>query len=166
METTVTTRRVHPKYGVCLDLGCGTGEKRPTPGFSAYVDVIPVREGVVYPEPYYCTPMEDLSCFADKEFDYVKAHHSIEHCDDPDKACSEILRVGKAGCISFPPPQAEMMFGRRDHNWYIFIDHGRLLFVQKFHASLGIPRRVTGSELNVNFEWTDSFDWQVVRVDQ
>jgi len=162
METTVTTRLVHPKYGVCLDLGCGTGEKRPTPGFSAYVDVIPVREGVVYPKPYYCTPMEDLSCFADKEFDYVKAWHSLEHCTDPDKACSEILRVGKSGVIAYPPMWSCMLFGRKDHLWFMTEDHGRLLFIKKRHPSYGVPRREVGTELNRTFYWEDTFTWLVV----
>lgn len=157
---------IHPKHGICLDAGCGSGPKRPAAGFSAYCDVIKPREGVQLPDPYYVAPLEDMGCFTDKQFDWVRSNHSLEHCIDPDKACAEIIRVGKAGIISFPPPQAEMLFGRRDHNWYIFVDRGRLLFVSKWHDSLGIPRAVTRCELNVNFTWQDSFEWQVVRLER
>lgn len=154
--------KIHPQFGICLDLGCGSGPKRPAPGFSAYADVIQPGPGVILPEPYYCTPMEDLSCFTEKQFDWVRSHHSVEHCLDPDKACREMIRVGKAGIISFPTAQAEVQFGRRDHNWFVFVDRGRLLFIRKRNPSYGVPRSVTGCELNVDFKWEGSFKWQVV----
>jgi SAM-dependent methyltransferase len=106
--------------------------------------------------------MEDMP-FRDKEFDWARCHHVIEHTTDPDKACQELIRIAKAGILSFPPPQAEMMFGRRDHNWYVFVDRQRLLFVPQWHESMGIPRAKTRCELNVNFQWEETFEWQVVR---
>ena len=133
-----------------LDCGCGSG-RRPAKDFDAYCDVIKPREGVVLPEPYYCCPMEDMSCFQDKEFDYVRCHHVIEHVEDPKKACTELIRIGKSGLISFPPPQAEMCYGRKDHNWHVFVDRHRLVFVPKFYESLGFPRSVAGGALNVDF---------------
>lgn len=154
---------IHPKFGICLDAGCGIGPKRPAKGFTAYCDIIQPKEGDIVPDNYRVAPLEDMSCFYDNEFDYVRCHHALEHCNDPDKACSELIRVGKSGIISFPPPQAEMMFGRKDHNWYIFPDRGRLLFIEKWHTSLGIKRVVTRCELNVDFSWKDSFKWQVIR---
>lgn len=154
--------RLHPKYGICLDAGCGSGPKRPAPGFTEYCDIIRPREGVLLPEPYHVAPLEEMSCFEDKQFDYVRCHHAIEHCEDPDKACSELVRVGKAGVVSFPPAQAELMFGRSDHRWFVFVDRGRLLFVKKRHPSYGVARRVTGCQLNVDFAWKGQFEWQVV----
>jgi ubiquinone/menaquinone biosynthesis C-methylase UbiE len=106
--------------------------------------------------------MEDMSVFHDKEFDYARCHHVIEHTNDPDLACSELIRIAKAGIFSFPTPQAELMFGRRDHNWFVFVDRGRLLFVKKRNPSLGIERRLTGCELNVDFKWEGSFKWVTV----
>jgi hypothetical protein len=103
-----------------------------------------------------------MSCFKDKEFDWIRAHHSIEHCTDPDKACAEIQRIGKAGIISFPGTLAEMCYGRRDHNWYVFHENKRLVFVPKFHESLGFPRRIAGGTLNVDFRWEGSFNWIVL----
>lgn len=147
-----------------LDAGCGSGPKRPARGFSAYCDIIKPGPGVILPEPYFCTPLEDLSCFKDKEFDFVRAHHCLEHVIDPDKACAEIIRVGKRGIISTPPAHACIMFGRADHRWLVFHDRDRLLFLEKWHRSLGIPRSVTQCQLNQNFIWEGSFRWQTVHV--
>ena len=153
----------HPKFGICLDAGSGIGPKRPARGFSAYCDIIVPKNGDIVPENYHIAPLENMHCFADKQFDYVRCHHSVEHCLDPDKACAEIQRVGKSGLISFPPMQAEIMFGRSDHNWFVCIDRGRLLFIKKRNPSYGVPRKVTGCQLNVNFPWQDKFEWLVVK---
>ncbi len=142
-----------------IDVGCGGTIKRAKPGFDVYTDLMDPKEEM--PGKYVKCALEDMP-FADKEFDYARCHHVIEHTTDPDAACHELTRIAKAGIISFPPAQAEMQFGRKDHRWYVFVDRGRLLFVPKFHASLGIPRSVSRCELNVSFEWKDSFDWQVI----
>ena len=166
MATQVTSRTValrrHPTYGLCLDAGCGSGPKRPAPGFSAYCDIIKPAPGVQLPEPYFCAPLEDLSCFDYQQFDWVRSHHSIEHTVDPDKACREMIRVGKAGIISYPPMWSCLLFGRADHRWFVTEDHGRLVFIRKRHPSYGVPRRVVGTELNRDFRWQGSFRWQVV----
>lgn len=144
-----------------IDIGCGSGPKRPARGFDMYCDVIAPRPGVILPDPYVQCPMEAMP-FKDKEFDFARCHHVIEHTQDPDRACSELIRIARAGVLSFPPPQAEMMFGRRDHNWFVFVDRGRLLFVKKRYACYGVPRAVTRCELNVDFPWEGDFQWQVV----
>ena len=171
IETTIETvgstappYRVHPKHGICLDAGCGTGPKRPAAGFSVYCDVIPVRGGVLYPTPYFNAPLEDMSCFADKQFDWVRCNHAIEHTINPAKACDELMRVGKAGIISFPGTLAEMCYGRRDHTHYVFVDRGRLVFVPKFHASLGIPQRRARGALNVDFVWHGKFKYVLLKI--
>ena len=154
--------KIHPEFGICLDAGSGIGPKRPAPGFSAYCDIIVPCNGDVVPENYHVAPLEDMSCFGDKIFDYVRCHHSLEHCEDPDKACKEIIRVGKSGLISYPPMWSCMLFGRADHRYFMTEDHGRLLFIRKRHPSYGVPRKVVGTELNRNFNWVGSFKWQVV----
>jgi SAM-dependent methyltransferase len=141
-----------------IDIGCGDGRRTP-PDYDVCTDIIAPRTPM--PCRYIQCYMEEMP-FKNKEFDYARSHHSIEHCENPGMACSEMVRIAKAGIISFPPPQAEMMFGRKDHLWFVFIDHGRLMFVRKRYPSYGIPRRVTGSELNVSFEWKESFEWLVV----
>lgn len=146
-----------------LDCGCGGGPKRPAQGFDAYCDVLDPKHVTV--SPYFQCGMEDMRCFVDKEFDYVRCHHVIEHVQDPDKACRELIRIGKGGLLSFPPPQAEMIYGRKDHRWYVFVDRHRLVFVPKFHESLGIPRAIAGGGLNIDFQWEGSFEWLVLRPD-
>lgn len=154
----------HPKFGICLDAGSNIGTKRPAKGFSAYCDCVIPKNGDVVPENYHVAPLENMTCFPDKIFDWVRCNHVIEHTIDPEKACNELMRVGKAGIISFPPMQSEMLYGRKEHRWYVVVDRKRLLFIPKWHKSLGIPRSVTRSELNVNFTWKDSFDFQVVEL--
>jgi len=144
-----------------INIGCGGTKRRAGTGYDVYTDINPAKE--VLDGKFVQCAAEDMSVFADKEFDYAQCHHCIEHVVDPDLACAEIQRIAKAGRISFPPMQAEVMFGRRDHNWFVCIDRGRLLFIKKRHGSYGIPRNVTRCELNVNFDWTGTFDWQVVQ---
>lgn len=143
-----------------IDVGCGAGPNRPAKGYDAYCDIHDPK--LVTVRPYFQCAMEDMGCFKDKEFDFARCHHVLEHVSDPNRACAELIRIARAGLISFPTPQAEIQFGRKDHNWFIFIDRGRLLFLRKRNPSYDIPRAVTGCELNVNFPWEGSFQWQVV----
>ena len=142
-----------------IDIGCGDG-RRPAKGYDVYTDVFVPRAPM--PGKFVLCPMENMHMFGDKIFEFARCHHVIEHTNEPDKACSELVRIAKSGIISFPPPQAELMFGRKDHNWFVFIDKGRLLFVKKRHPSYGIERRVTNCELNIDFKWERTFKWQVV----
>jgi hypothetical protein len=159
---------VHPKFGICLDVGSNIDPKRYAPGFSAYADIVVPKPGQAVPPNYHVAPLEDLSCFKDKEFDWVRANHCLEHCQDPDKACAELQRVGKAGIISFPPAYACMMFGRPDHRWLVFVDHresgDRFLFMEKPIRSLGIKSGVTRCAKTADFVWQDSFQWITVRT--
>lgn len=149
-------KQEHPRK---IDVGCGATLRRAAPGFDVYTDIVECELDL--PGKYVRCAMEQMP-FRDNEFDYARCHHVIEHTEDPGKACSELMRIARAGIISFPPMQAEIMFGRTDHNWFVVVDRGRLLFIKKRHASYGIPRRVTGCELNVDFKWEGSFKWQVV----
>jgi hypothetical protein len=131
-----------------VDVGCGGTMKRAAKGFDVYTDVIHPSKADV-PGQYIQCPMEKMP-FKDKEFIYARCHHVVEHTEDPDKACKELVRIAEEGIISFPPMQAEIMFGRKD-------------LIKKRHDSYGIPRRDTGCELNVDFQWKGSFEWQVVQ---
>lgn len=143
-----------------IDVGCGAGPKRPAPGYDAYCDIHEPK--LVTVQPYFQCPMENMSCFKDKEFDYSRCWHVLEHTNDANKACSELIRISKRGIIGFPTAQAEQLFGRKDHNFFVYVDRGRLLFVRKRYPCYGIPRAVTRCELGVTFEWEGGFDWQVV----
>ncbi len=141
-----------------IDIGSGDG-KRPAKGYDVYTDVFLPRTPM--PGKFVLCPMEKMP-FKDKEFDYARCHHVIEHTEDPDKACSELVRIAKGGILSFPPAQAEIMFGRKEHRWFVFLDKGCLLFIAKRHPSYAVPRKQTGCELNVDYHWEDNFEWQVV----
>jgi SAM-dependent methyltransferase len=144
--------------GKKIDIGSGDG-RRPAPGYDVYTDVFLPRTPM--PGKFVMCGMESMP-FADKEFDYARCHHVLEHTIDPDAACSELVRIAKRGKLSFPTAQAEIMFGRSDHNWFVFVDRRRLLIVKKRYPSYGVARKISGCELNVDFEWEGSFEWQVV----
>jgi len=157
--------------GKKLDVGCG---RRPKEGYDVYTDVYEppwVKENPEMGKKFVLTPAEDLSQFKDKEFDFVWCNHVIEHVQDPNKACAELMRVGKAGMIRFPTIQAEILVGRRDHNWMVFIvnDH-RLLFIKKrFKSFYGAPKSTLPNHAGEfvalqqkPFFWRDSFKWTVL----
>jgi ADP-heptose:LPS heptosyltransferase/predicted O-methyltransferase YrrM/glycosyltransferase involved in cell wall biosynthesis/SAM-dependent methyltransferase len=69
--------------------------------------------------------------FHDKEFDFVYCSHVLEHVDDPDKACREIMRVGKRGYIETPAPVKDFIFDTAKvshHRWGVECDGSSLVF--------------------------------------
>lgn len=63
--------------------------------------------------------VENMDCFEDKSMDFIFCSHLFEHLDNPDKACKEIIRVGKRGYIETPSRINEIMFGSLEHRWII-----------------------------------------------
>ncbi len=69
--------------------------------------------------------------FEDKEFDFVYCSHVLEHVDDPKKACSEIMRVGKRGYIETPTRLSDMMYNFSYlHKWYVNMAGNTLVFIE------------------------------------
>lgn len=71
--------------------------------------------------------------FKDKEFDFVYCSHLLEHVDNPDKACEEIMRVGKRGYIETPTRLSDTMFNFtkiKHHKWYVEFLADTLLFFE------------------------------------
>ena len=52
-------------------------------------------------KPVYECSVENTP-FADKEFDFVYCSHVLEHTKDPERACRELMRIGKRGYIETP----------------------------------------------------------------
>jgi hypothetical protein len=82
--------------------------------------------------------------FADKELDFVVCSHTLEDIRDPVWACSEIVRVGKAGYIEVPSRLEEQTYGFQGkwagwghHRWLVDIADGRVDFVMKHHVLHG-----------------------------
>lgn len=59
--------------------------------------------------------------FQDKSFDFVYCAHILEHVDDPVRACSEIMRVGKRGYLETPSISEDILFAwaKERHKWHV-----------------------------------------------
>ena len=73
--------------------------------------------------------------FVEGSFDFVYASHVLEHVEEPERACREIMRTGKAGYIETPSPFLEQGLALMDetspthwfHRWFVFSPAPRLL---------------------------------------
>lgn len=71
--------------------------------------------------------------FSDKEFDFVFCSHVLEHVGDPEKACRELMRVGKRGYIETPTPGKDLFFDYAkvsNHKWSVERIGDRLVFTE------------------------------------
>ncbi len=81
-------------------------------------------------KPVYECNIEKMP-FADKEFDFVYCSHVLEHVDNPEKACSEIMRVGKRGYIETPRSVKDLFFNIAkvsNHRWEVEFHDNKLTF--------------------------------------
>lgn len=78
--------------------------------------------------------------FRARAFDYVYASHVLEHVEDPEQACGELMRIASAGYIETPSPLLEQGLALKDatppehwyHKWFVFPAGGdRLVFEPK-----------------------------------
>ena len=155
-------------------IDCGSG-KRPPLDYDVYTDVYMSKQVQNRPEVmkrFVKTPLEDMSMFKDKQFDYARCHHVIEHVNDPEKACNELMRIAKEGELRFPTTQVELMCGRYDHKWCVFqIADDHLLFISRYftppyRGRKGIPNG-KGRFLKLEqkpFKWKDKFKVTVIKV--
>lgn len=84
--------------------------------------------------------------FRSDSFGYVYASHVLEHVDDPEVACKEIMRVGSAGYIETPSPFLEqgLALCTQDsdessfHKWFVFsAGDDQLIFEPKTQKNAG-----------------------------
>lgn len=70
--------------------------------------------------------------FAAKEFDFVYCCHVLEHVDDPLRACSEIVRVGRRGYIETPLYATDVLFAWAGemHKWHVCAKGHNLVFFE------------------------------------
>lgn len=69
--------------------------------------------------------------FKDKSFDFVICSHLLEHVENPDKAISEIVRVGKKGYIEVPFGIVDLLMPFPPHLWFCDYRDKTLVFYQK-----------------------------------
>jgi len=86
--------------------------------------------------------MDSRLPFADKQFDFAYSHAAFEHVDDPATACSEMIRIARAGAVIAPSVLGEFIFGRPYHKWMLWHRGAKLYFfrMRDFEKTpFGIP---------------------------
>jgi len=71
--------------------------------------------------------------FGDKEFDFVCCSHVLEHVHNPQKACDELMRIGKRGYIETPTRAKDLWLNNAkvsNHRWSVKRVHDRLIFTE------------------------------------
>ncbi len=87
-----------------------------------HVDGLPVYECSVENTP-----------FKDKEFDFVYCSHVLEHTEDPEKACKELMRIAHRGYIETPTKGKDSFFNTpklSNHTQCVEIINNTLTFVK------------------------------------
>jgi SAM-dependent methyltransferase len=82
--------------------------------------------------PVFNCPVEQMP-FADKEFDFVYCSHVLEHVQDPERACRELMRVGKRGYLETPTLGKDMWLnvGKiSNHRWHVRLLNAVLEFTE------------------------------------
>jgi len=130
--------------------------------------------------------------FADREFDFVYCSHVLEHTENPETACRELMRVAKRGYIEMPTKGKDIFFDTARvsrHRWSAdILNHclvlteycpeelkglecdvlGRMVYAPKteeekaFYALQFLKADV----LNVMLYWEESFAYEVRRISE
>lgn len=142
-------------------------------------------------KPVYECSVESTP-FADKEFDFVYCSHVLEHVENPEAACRELMRIGKRGYIETPSRTKDLMFStarQSNHRWAVSLENDVLVFTEYTAQDLDglgtnvlldmncTPRNarekaiaaleyVKPYQLNTMFMWEGSFDFTVRRCAQ
>lgn len=66
--------------------------------------------------------------FSDKAFDWVICFHVLEHVENPQSACDELMRVAEKGFIEVPRKWTEYFAGHPAHRWLIDLVDNALVF--------------------------------------
>lgn len=185
-----------------LDVGCGPGDRSQyyESAVSTYfqradviTDVIPQlagvhkdrksfaeKEGQFYPE-FVLSSVESLP-FKDKSFQFVWCAQILEHVDNPEVACKELMRVGERGQIRAPSTSKEFFRPNPDHKWLVAWEDNVLIFQRKpalffhpvhrnlFHDQSVVEwynMRIPIKDLPVRihettFDWSESFEVEVL----
>jgi len=136
-----------------VEVGCGG---IPAAGYDVYTDVY--TPDVEIPGKFVLCAMENMP-FGDKEFEYSRCHHVIEHTSNPDRALAELVRISRKGTLWFPTPQAELLFGRADHRWFVFVEGPKLVIVARRFSPYQVKAAV---KKDVRFDWEGNIQWQVI----
>lgn len=83
--------------------------------------------------------VQNLYMFKDKSIDFLFTMQTLEHVDDPARACAEIIRVAKRGFIDVPRYLGDIHMEHPEHKWFIDLVDGVLIFQRKPVRNLDSP---------------------------
>jgi SAM-dependent methyltransferase len=84
--------------------------------------------------------------FADGEFDFVYCSHVLEHVEDPERACRELMRVGRRGYLETPTLGKDVWLNAAkisNHRWHVALFNDTLEFTEY------TPRDLAGVETDL-----------------
>lgn len=116
--------------------------------------------------------------FKDNAFDFVICMHVLEHVEFPDRACDELMRVGKKGFLETPRKWTEYYAGHPTHLWLVDKYRNRIIFEPVTYndspfINFALPPLWDSKELqnrlffdfpgisNVQLAWSGKFEYQV-----
>lgn len=111
-----------------------------------------------------CGDIEDMP-FKDKSFDVIFCSEVLEHVDNPEKACAELVRVGKSGIVTAPNETMERRrYKRREKLYHIWLVKQRGTHLDFYPREMmpHLPMMESPSR-NVDMSWAGSFTWAVHR---
>jgi SAM-dependent methyltransferase/predicted O-methyltransferase YrrM len=137
-------------------------------------------------KPVYECSVEKMP-FADREFDFVYCSHVIEHVAYPEKACRELMRVGRRGYIETPTKGKDIFLNSAaasHHTRYFELYDGKLIcseyteqeiiglqsdILQRMHSAPQTQREKAFAALiwlkadlvNTMFLWEGSFEFEL-----
>ena len=180
-----------PNHGIILDIG---GGHNPFPKATILSErflemTAHRREELVRDErPFVILDIHNLP-FKSKSIDYIYCSHVIEHVDNPEQACAELIRVGRAGYIESPTLMKDALFSwakELNHRWHIVQLGNRLVFFEYDQRRLEGVRSMRWQEtilspyyyseqdlfypnqdlFNTILEWVDRFEVVVFRLEK
>lgn len=140
-------------------------------------------------KPVYECDIENTG-FNDQQFDFVYCSHVLEHVQNPENACNELMRIAKRGYIETPSKGKDIFLNSAkasNHRWSIDYSNNILIFseytpeeieglnsgiLMSMHVNPQTKREKAFSALiylkahlfNVMFLWKDRFHYEVRRL--
>jgi ubiquinone/menaquinone biosynthesis C-methylase UbiE len=142
-------------------------------------------------KPVFVCELEN-TYFEDNEFDFVYCSHVLEHSHDPEKACKELMRIGKRGYIETPSKGKDLLLNSArisNHKYWVEVINNKLTFseytpeeingiqssiLMEMHVSPRSIREKAFSALiylkanffNTMFEWNEKFNYEICFTSQ
>jgi len=139
-------------------------------------------------KPVFECNVEDMP-FGNKEFDFIYCSHVLEHTIDPERACRELMRVGRRGYIETPTRGKDLWLNTAkmsNHHWAVEL-RGKTLHFTEYSAeelqgfdcnvildmncypqtdrekALAALLRLKSKQINVMLYWEDTIEYEVHR---